>query len=131
MARVRVHNFSISLDGFATGEGQSFDAPFGHAGHRLHEWMFATRFGRHEVLGEAGGTEGVDDAIAERHGPGIGAEIMGANKFGPPGWHDDPAWRRRRRSRWPGTQPRQTTTTYRQGGQPHAPATYRRLREGL
>ena len=46
MSRVRVHNFSISLDGFGTGEGQTLDAPFGHAGHRLHEWMFATRFGR-------------------------------------------------------------------------------------
>ena len=34
---VRFHNFSISLDGFATGEGQTLDAPFGHAGHRLHE----------------------------------------------------------------------------------------------
>ena len=46
MSRVRVHSFSISLDGFGTGEGQSLDAPFGHAGHRLHEWMMATRFGR-------------------------------------------------------------------------------------
>ncbi len=93
MSRVRVHNFSISLDGFATGEGQSLDAPFGHAGHRLHEWMFATRFAREVVLGEPGGTEGVDHAIADRHGPGIGAEIMGAGKFGPPGWQDDPSWR--------------------------------------
>jgi hypothetical protein len=25
--------------------------------------------------------------------PGIGAEIMGANKFGPPGWHEDPEWK--------------------------------------
>lgn len=33
--RVRVHNFSISLDGFGTGVGLSFDEPFGHAGHRL------------------------------------------------------------------------------------------------
>ena len=46
MSQVRVHNFSISLDGFGTGEGLTFDAPFGHAGHRLHEWMFATRFWR-------------------------------------------------------------------------------------
>src|SRR6478736_1017886 len=92
MSRVRVHNFSISLDGFATGEGQALDTPFGHAGHRLHEWMFSTRYARREVLGESGGTEGVDDAIAERHGPGIGAEIMGANKFGPPGWQDNPAF---------------------------------------
>ena len=40
MSEVRVHNFSISLDGFGTGEGLTFDAPFGHAGHRLHEWVF-------------------------------------------------------------------------------------------
>ncbi|MFL6270509.1 MAG: dihydrofolate reductase family protein, partial [Actinomycetes bacterium] len=26
-------------------------------------------------------------------GPGIGAEIMGAGKFGPPGWHEDPQWK--------------------------------------
>ena len=107
MSRVRVHNFSISLDGFATGEGQALDTPFGHAGHRLHEWMFATRFGRHEVLGESGGTEGVDDAMAERHGPGIGAEIMGAGKFGPPGWQDDPEWRG-----WWGDNPPFHTPTY-------------------
>ena len=93
MPRVRVHNFSISLDGFGTGEEQSLDAPFGHAGHRLHQWMIATRFGRSEVLGEPGGSEGADHAIALRHGPGIGAEIMGAGKFGPPGWQTDPAWR--------------------------------------
>ena len=30
MSRVRVHNFSISLDGFATGEDQSLEAPLGH-----------------------------------------------------------------------------------------------------
>lgn len=93
MSRVRVHNFSLSLDGFATGDGLSMDSPFGHAGERLHEWMFATRFAREVVLGEAGGTEGVDHALADRHGPGIGAEIMGAGKFGPPGWQDDPDWR--------------------------------------
>ncbi|UJA18977.1 dihydrofolate reductase [Thermoleophilia bacterium SCSIO 60948] len=84
----RIHNFSISLDGFATGEGLSREAPFGHAGEQLHEWMFATRFG-----GRARGTAGVDDALAREHERGIGAEIMGAGKFGPPGWQDDPDWR--------------------------------------
>ena len=87
MSLTRIHNFSISLDGFATGEPQSADAPFGHAGRRLHEWMMKTRFW------DAGGTTGVDDAFAERHSHGIGAEIMGANKFGPPGWRDDPDWK--------------------------------------
>lgn len=107
MARVRVHNFSISLDGFATGDGLTLEAPFGHAGQRLHAWMFATRFGRREVLGEPGGTEGVDDAMADRHGPGIGAEIMGAGKFGPPGWQNDPEWRG-----WWGDNPPFHTPTY-------------------
>jgi dihydrofolate reductase len=88
MPSTRVHNLSISLDGFATGEPQSLEAPFGHAGERLHEWMFATRF-----WDETSGSAGVDNAFAERHTPGIGAEIMGANKFGPPGWQDDPEWK--------------------------------------
>lgn len=107
MSRVRVHNLTISLDGFATGEGQTLDAPFGHAGHRLHEWMFATRFGRGEILHEPGGAEGVDNAMAGRYGPGIGAEIMGAGKFGPPGWQDDPEWRG-----WWGEDPPFHTPTY-------------------
>jgi dihydrofolate reductase len=81
MSRVRVHNFSISLDGFGTGEGQSLEAPFGHAGHRLNEWFFATRTFQ-EMLGKPGGSAGVDDAFARDWGPGIGAEIMGRNKFG-------------------------------------------------
>lgn len=92
MSRTRIHNLSISLDGFATGEPQSADAPFGHAGERLHEWMFATRFWA-QGEGDAGGSVGIDDAFAERHSSRIGAEIMGANKFGPPGWQDDPDWR--------------------------------------
>jgi dihydrofolate reductase len=92
MSLVRVHNFSISLDGFGTGEPQTRDAPFGHAGERLHEWMFATRWW-HRMAGKPGGSEGADNAFTQRFDPGIGAEIMGANKFGPPGWHDDPEWK--------------------------------------
>jgi dihydrofolate reductase len=101
MSRVRVHNFSISLDGFGTGEGLSFEAPFGHAGHRLHEWMFATR------SWDDAGTAGVDNAFAERHEHRIGAEIMGAGKFGPPGWQDDAEWRG-----WWGSDPPFHTPTY-------------------
>jgi dihydrofolate reductase len=92
MSRTRIHNLSISLDGFATGEPQSAEAPFGHAGERLHAWMIATRFGA-PIVGRTGGTSGVDGVFAQQHEPGIGAEIMGANKFGPPGWQDDPDWR--------------------------------------
>lgn len=82
MEQVRVHNFSVSLDGFGTGEGQSLEAPFGHAGGRLMEWFFATRTFRamHDM---PGGGIGVDEAFASNWGSGIGAEIMGRNKFGP------------------------------------------------
>ncbi len=82
MAIARVHNFSVSLDGFGTGDGQSFEAPFGHAGTRMVEWFLATRTFR-EVHGESGGSTGADDAFASNWGVGIGAEIMGRNKFGP------------------------------------------------
>ena len=93
MSLARVHNFSISLDGFGTGEGQSHDAPFGHAGERLHEWMFTTRWWNEMAGGQPGGTGGIDDAFTRLHDVGIGAEIMGANKFGPPGWHKDQEWK--------------------------------------
>ena len=92
MSLLRVQNFAISLDGFATGEGQSHDAHFGHAGERLHEWMFATQSGR-KMLGKPGGTRGVDDAFVRQFASGVGAEIMGAGKFGHPGWHEDPEWK--------------------------------------
>jgi dihydrofolate reductase len=92
MTLLRVHNFAISLDGFGTGEGQSRDLHFGHAGERLHDWMFATRWGR-EMLGQDGGSTGVDDVFTRQTDPGIGAEIMGAGKFGHPGWEDDPDWK--------------------------------------
>jgi dihydrofolate reductase len=92
MSLARVQFFSVSLDGFGTGEGLSLEAPFGHAGERLHEWMFVTRWW-HELVGDAGGSRGIDDAFLRLHAPGVGAEIMGAGKFGPPGWHDDPEWR--------------------------------------
>jgi len=82
MSSVRVHNFSVSLDGFGTGEGQGLEAPFGHAGTTLNEWFFPTR-SFHQMQGRPGGTTGVDDAFASNWGPGIGAEIMGRNKFGP------------------------------------------------
>jgi len=93
MSRVRVHNFSVSLDGFGTGEGQSLEAPFGHAGSSLHEWFFPTR-SFYEMQGEPGGGTGIDDALASNWGPGIGAEIMGRNKFGPQrGPWEDEEWK--------------------------------------
>jgi len=88
--QVRVHNLSVSLDGFATGEGQSLEAPFGHAQTRLMQWFFGTRTFR-AMAGQPGGGTGVDEALAGRWAPGIGAEIMGRNKFGPQRgpWEDE------------------------------------------
>ena len=91
MSLARVHNFAISLDGFGTGEGQNAELHFGHAGQRLHEWMFATEWWR--ARGEPTGSGGVDDAFAQQNSQGIGAEIMGAGKYGHPGWHEDPDWK--------------------------------------
>lgn len=92
MSLARVQFFSISLDGFGTGEPQSLEAPFGHAGERLHEWMFATSWW-HELQGGPGGSRGIDDAFVRLHDVGVGAEIMGSRKFGPPDWHERPDWR--------------------------------------
>ena len=92
MSLARVQFFSVSLDGFCAGEPQTLETPMGHAGERLHEWMFATRWWR-EMVGEPGGSRGIDDALVRLHDKGVGAEIMGAGKFGPPGWHDDPEWK--------------------------------------
>ena len=95
MSLVRVHNFSISLDGYGAGEGQTLDTPFGHAGMRLMEWAFETKTFRDMGLhGETAGSLGVDDSFARAWGPGIGAEIQGRNKFGPQrGPWEDEEWK--------------------------------------
>ena len=82
MSRVRVHNFSVSLDGYGAGDGQSLQAPFGHAEAKLHQWFFPTRTFR-AMQGQPGGSTGLDDAFASQWAPGVGVEIMGRNKFGP------------------------------------------------
>ena len=82
MSQVRVHNFSVSLDGFGTGEGQALDAPFGHAHMRLLEWALGTRTFQ-AMQDRPGGSTGVDEAFASAWSAVIGAGIMGRRKFGP------------------------------------------------
>jgi dihydrofolate reductase len=82
MPKVRVHNFTISLDGYAAGPTQSLDDPLGVGGTRLHEWAFATRSGR-QPHGMDGGDEGLDDDFVAQGDAGIGATVMGRNMFGP------------------------------------------------
>jgi dihydrofolate reductase len=92
MPRVRVHNFTISLDGYGAGPRQTQKEPLGAGGEALHDWYVATRTFK-QVTGQTGGTTGADDDIAARFGQGIGAWIMGRNMFGPVrgDWPDD-AW---------------------------------------
>ena len=82
MARVLVRNFSISLDGYAAGPHQDLDNPLGVGGTQLHEWIFATRSGR-QMIGTAGGSEGLDNDRFSERAAGVGATIMGRNMFGP------------------------------------------------
>lgn len=91
--RLRVHCFGISLDGYGAGPDQSRENPLGVGGESLHEWFFPTRTFR-QMIGEDGGTTGVDDAFAARGFENIGAFILGRNMFGPirGEWPDD-AWK--------------------------------------
>lgn len=82
MSRLRVHAFSLSIDGYGAGPNQSLDHPLGVGGPALHEWVFPTRtFQR--MFGNEGGTTGLDDDFAARGFANIGAWILGRNMFGP------------------------------------------------
>lgn len=73
---------SISIDGYMAGLDQDEANPLGVGGRQLHEWIFATKSGR-AMIGESGGSEGVDDGVFSASLKGAGATIMGRNMFGP------------------------------------------------
>jgi hypothetical protein len=75
---VRVNNFSVSLDGYGAGPNQDLDHPLGVDGERLHDWLVGTRTFK-QMIGEDGGTEGLDDRFVAAGREGIGATIMGRN----------------------------------------------------
>ena len=93
MSRLRVENFSVSLDGYGAGPNQSMQEPLGVGGENLHGWLVNTRMFR-ELYGSEGGSTGVDDKLARRGFANIGAWIMGRNMFGPVrgAWPDE-SWR--------------------------------------
>lgn len=90
MPKLRVHNISVSIDGYAAGSDQDLEHPLGVGGKQLHEWVFKTRYGR-RMIGEEGGDEGLDDEVLARGDVGVGATVMGRNMFGPirGSWPDD------------------------------------------
>jgi dihydrofolate reductase len=93
MARLRVHCFATSIDGYGAGPNQTFENPLGVGGVALHEWVFPTRTFQ-KMFGKEGGAAGVDDDFAARGMDNIGASILGRNMFGPirGAWPDD-AWK--------------------------------------
>ena len=93
MSLLRVHAFSISLDGFGAGPRQGAEHPLGVGGLALHEWVVPTRTFQ-QVHGDERGSTGIDDDFAARGFDGIGAWIMGRNMFGPiRGPWPDETWR--------------------------------------
>lgn len=91
MSKLRVHCFSISLDGFGAGPNQDINNPLGIGGEDLHQWIFPTRAFQ-KMQGKAeGGTTGIDNDFAERGFDRIGSWILGRNMFGPSrgAWPDD------------------------------------------
>jgi dihydrofolate reductase len=82
MPKLRVHGFTISLDGYGAGARQDLDNPLGIGGIALHRWLVSTRTFR-KTHGEDDGTTGVDDDFAARGFDNIGAWILGRNMFGP------------------------------------------------
>ena len=93
MSRLRVHTFSVSIDGFGAGPRQDLEHPLGVGGPELFDWFFHTRtFQRMHGAGE--GETGVDDDFCARGFDNIGAWILGRNMFGPVRgpWPDD-NWR--------------------------------------
>jgi dihydrofolate reductase len=87
MAKVRVENFTVTLDGFGAGVGQRMEEPFGDGVDGLHDWMFAA-----EQDKEAG-RDGIDAKQVGRFSEGVGATIMGRNMFGPfRGPWEDESW---------------------------------------
>ena len=90
MPKLRVHNFTMSLDGYGAGPNQTLDEPLGVGGEQMHEWMFATKMW-HDMTGQPGGETGIDDDFAQAGDRNIGATVMGRNMFGPirGDWPDD------------------------------------------
>lgn len=90
MGKIIVKHFSISLDGFGAGVNQSSENPLGTRGMELHQWAFVTKTFR-TMIGENGGTEGVDNSVFHKTFENVGAVIMGRNMFGPirGNWKDE------------------------------------------
>jgi dihydrofolate reductase len=93
MSKVRVAAFSVSIDGFGAGPRQDLQNPLGVRGFELHAWLRQTEMFQ-KMLGQSGGTRGIDNEVAGQSFDNVGAWILGRNMFGPVRgpWEDD-SWK--------------------------------------
>lgn len=82
MPKLRVNAFSVSVDGYGAGPQQSLENPLGLGGMALHEWVFGTRTFR-KMIGQEGGSTGIDERFAASAMENLGAWILGRNMFSP------------------------------------------------
>jgi len=83
MSKLVVRSFSVSLDGFGAGPGQSLENPLGAGGPEMFGWFFPTRTFKETLKQPGEGETGVDDDFAREGFANIGAWILGRNMFGP------------------------------------------------
>ena len=116
MSRLRVHSFSISIDGYGAGPNQDIRNPLGVGGPELFDWFFHTRTWQ-RMHGNENGETGVDDDLSAEGFKGIGAWILGRNMFGPVRgpWPDD-SWKG-----WWGDEPPYHTPVFVLTHHPRAP----------
>jgi dihydrofolate reductase len=116
MSKLRVHSFSISIDGYGAGPNQDMENPLGVGGLKVFDWFFPTRTWQ-RMHGNANGETGVDDDIAARGFENIGAYILGRNMFGPVrGPWPDESWKG-----WWGDEPPYHTPVFVLTHHPRAP----------
>jgi dihydrofolate reductase len=118
MSKLRVHTFSISIDGYGAGPNQDLEHPLGVDGPELFDWFFHTRTWQ-RMHGNQDGETGADDHVAAQGFDGIGAWILGRNMFGPVRgpWPDD-EWKG-----WWGDEPPYHTPVFVLTNHPRAPLT--------
>lgn len=118
MSRLRVASFTISLDGYGAGPGQSLEDSMGRGGVAMHAWAFATRTFK-AMFGGEGGETGTDDDFAARGFENVGAWVLGRNMFGPVrGPWPDESWKG-----WWGDEPPYHVPVYVLTHHPRAPLT--------
>jgi len=116
MSKLRVHSFSISIDGYGAGPDQDLENPIGVGGLKMFEWFFPTRTWQRMHGGEDGET-GVDDTVAAQGFDNVGAYILGRNMFGPVrGPWPDESWKG-----WWGDEPPYHTPVFVLTHHPRAP----------